>query len=117
MSRAASTYPSVHLRIMTRFGIAVFFATCIGCPGTLDDPARFLDAAGAGDAVSGADAGGSEGGSCPDVPQDVFRTTCTSSGCHNAQDKAQGLDLQSANAPTRLVGVRATEGAGLLIDP
>lgn len=91
-------------------------ATAWGCPGTLDDPARFLEAD-AGDAgevnVEGAatpDAG------CPDVPT-LFAATCTASSCHSASNKAQGLDLQSPDLPARLVGVPATEGPGLLVDP
>jgi hypothetical protein len=112
---------------MTRgFAIApgCFLALCAasaGCPGTLEDPERFLAADG-GLIAQGqpADEGGisGEGGgsNCPDVPQ-TLSTTCTGAGCHNAMDKAQGLDLQSPNLASRLVGVQATEGPGLLIDP
>jgi hypothetical protein len=88
-------------------------ATAWGCPGTLDDPARFLGAdAGAADpeAAATADAG------CPDIPA-LFATTCTASSCHSASNKAQGLDLQSPDLAARLVGVPATEGPGLLVDP
>jgi hypothetical protein len=88
-----------------------------GCPGTLDDPARFLDAGAAADVsapVEGDEAGA--GGSCPDVPG-LLAQTCTASTCHSASNKAQGLDLQSPDVAARLVGVPATEGAGVLIDP
>jgi hypothetical protein len=106
-----------------------FLALCAasaGCPGTLEDPERFLDgglyAQGqatedggiAGEGGAGDDGG--RGGNCPDMPQ-FFSTTCTGIGCHNAMDKAQGLDLQSPDLASRLVGVQATEGPGLLIDP
>jgi hypothetical protein len=109
-------------------GLMGLGSTLLGCPGTLEDPARFLgatgnDAALAGDAAPAGDAQLSEvgellsdGASCPNVPQAILRPTCTSAGCHNAQDKAQGLDLQSPDVETRLVGVPAREGPGLLID-
>ena len=74
---------------------------CAACPGSLDDPGRFLDGA------SG----------CPDVPSAIFAVRCTASGCHTAKDRAQNLDLQSPDVAARLVGVPATGGAGLLVDP
>jgi hypothetical protein len=74
---------------------------CAACPGSLDDPGRFLDGA------SG----------CPDVPTAIFAVRCTDSGCHTARDKAQNLDLQSPDVAARLLGVPATGGAGLLVDP
>jgi hypothetical protein len=109
-------------------GLVGLGAALLGCPGTLDDPARFLGAVGNDDAPAGdaelPEVGAllevgvvsSDGASCPDVPQAIFRPNCTSAGCHNAQDKAQGLDLQSPDIGTRLVGVPAREGPGLLID-
>ena len=90
-----------------------------GCPGTLDDPARFLEAGAVGATDASAPVGGDEAGadgSCPDVPA-LLAHTCTASTCHNASDKAQGLDLQSPDVAARLVGVPATEGAGVLVDP
>jgi hypothetical protein len=62
------------------------------------------------------DPGAGGGGGCPDIPS-LFTTTCTASLCHDASYKAQGLDLASPHVATRLVGVAATEGPGLLIDP
>jgi hypothetical protein len=109
-------------------GLIGLGAALIGCPGTLDDPARFLGAAGddsalAEDAALAGDADfppvsepPTDGATCPDVPQAILRVNCTSAGCHNAQDKAQGLDLQSPDVVTRLVGVPAREGPGLLVD-
>jgi hypothetical protein len=88
-----------------------------GCPGTLDDPAAFIEAERDGGVVPAADAAVPEAATCPDVPQSVFVHSCTSAGCHNAQSKTQGLDLQSPDVARRLVGVPATEGPGLLIDP
>ena len=102
----------------------------VGCPGALDDPARFADASNleeaapteSDDAAEHADADvvetsapPTDGATCPDVPNDVFALRCTSAGCHNSHDKTQGLDLQSPDVASRLVGVSATEGPGLLI--
>jgi hypothetical protein len=93
-----------------------------GCPGTLEDPERFLDAGaalGTGDSSAGTPVDGEEGGAggdCPDVPR-LLAQTCTASSCHSASNKAQGLDLQTPQVAARLIGVPATEGAGFLIDP
>jgi hypothetical protein len=119
---------------MTRgFAIAPawILALCLanaGCPGTLEDPERFLGDGGlsaqgqqtgdgglAGEGGAADDGGG--GGNCPDITQTVFAKTCAAAGCHNTMDRSQGLDLQSPNLPSRLIGVMATEGPGLLIDP
>jgi hypothetical protein len=86
-----------------RTALVVLPLACVACPGTLDDPGRFADGAG----LSG----------CPDLPTRVFATTCAKSGCHSAADKAQGMDLESPDVVSRLVGVSSTEGSGLLIDP
>jgi hypothetical protein len=79
----------------------------LGCAGTLDNPSRFLRDAGA---ATG------DGGACPDVPTSVFAVTCATSGCHSAVDMTQGLDLQSPDVASRLVGACA-RGGGLLVDP
>jgi hypothetical protein len=85
-----------------RVAVVTLVAACVGCPGSLEDPSRFSDAA----------------GSCPDVPTAVFQTTCSStSGCHSATDKQLGLDLQSPGVAARLIGVHPMGGPGLLIDP
>src|ERR1700722_2816096 len=90
-------------RTPMRIAIVSLVAACVGCPGSLEDPGRFTSAG---------------GGSCPDVPQQVFATVCsTSPGCHATAEKTMGLDLQSPNVASRLIGVMATGGAGLLIDP
>ena len=84
-------------------GFVLVAAACAGCPGTLQDLGRFDDAA--------------AGSDCPDVPQ-LLVTTCGSTAtCHTSTDKQQGLDLQSPDPASRLVGVSSTEGQGLLIDP
>jgi hypothetical protein len=68
-------------------------------------------------ATSGAGGGSSSVPGCPDVSQTIFLPICASGPCHNPQTDAQHLDLQSPDLATRLVGVPATEGPGLLIDP
>jgi hypothetical protein len=101
-----------------------------GCAGTLDDPDRFADGgaltgAASDDAASATDTGlrdtdaaaSIDAAACANVPQSVFLPSCTSAGCHNSQDKEQGLDLQSPNAASRLINIPSSEGAGLLIDP
>jgi hypothetical protein len=87
-----------------RFAIVAAVAACVGCPGSLEDPGRFTSAS----------------SSCPDVPQAIFNQTCSSTaGCHSATDKQLGLDLQSPDVASRLVGVKAMGGGGVdyLVDP
>jgi hypothetical protein len=88
--------------ILIRAAIVSVVAACVGCPASLEDPGRFTDAL---------------GGPCPDVPQDVFIKVCSTAGCHSAVDKMLGLDLQSPDVASRLVGVNAVGGPGLLVDP
>lgn len=118
------------------FGCSFLFALAGAtsrCAGTLEDPGRFADAgqsvsdagaasndAGMGSSAASNDAPSSSadtGASCGDVPESVFLPNCTSPGCHNAQDKEQGLDLASPDVAARLIGVPSSEGAGFLIDP
>ena len=73
-----------------------------GCPGTLDDKEKFLNA-----------------NTCPDIPA-FFVATCTSSACHNATDKAGQLDLESPDLASRVNGVLSAgdcAGRGVLADP
>jgi hypothetical protein len=86
--------------ILKRTLVVSLVAACVGCPASLEDPARFL-----------------EGGPCSNVPQDVFGKICSTPGCHSAVDKMLGLDLQSPGVASRLIGVQAMGGPGLLIDP
>ena len=69
-----------------------------GCPGSLQDPARFTAA-------------------CADVPTQTFVSRCATAACHSAATRAGALDLESPGVAARLVGVSATGGDGLLIDP
>ena len=85
-----------------RIAILALVAACVGCPANLEDPERFsLDAP----------------LNCPDVPTDVFAKTCSTPGCHSTADKMLGLDFQAPDVASRLVGVHATGGPGLLVDP
>jgi hypothetical protein len=84
--------------------LGALLLTGAGCPGSLDDPARFLSGV------------GGDGSACPDIPTTVFVPICATAGCHTAADKIQGLDLQSPDAASRLVGACA-RGGGLLVDP
>lgn len=69
-----------------------------GCPGSLQDPARYTAA-------------------CADVPTATFPARCATASCHSAAARAGALDLESAGVAARLVDVPASGGAGLLIDP
>jgi hypothetical protein len=92
---------------------------CIACPGRLEDPSRFDDGGGTDDtdATAPPDEGGSgSDAGCSDVPATIFTPKCATAGCHSSGDKAQGLDLQSADVGTRLAGACATEGSGYLIN-
>ncbi len=80
----------------------------LGCPGTLDDPEAFLDAAQA---------------TCPagyDVEKDLFQSTCGASACHDATQPTGNLDLASPNVASRLIGVPASDpkcASKLLVNP
>jgi hypothetical protein len=104
-----------HARVPAPVSALALFAwlACTACPGSLSyPPEAFGGGDDAGSTTTPQEAGN---GSCPDVPT-MFAHTCGVSGCHDANTKAQALDLASPNVAMRLVGVPATEGAGLLID-
>lgn len=75
-----------------------------GCPGSLDDPTRFQGA--------GLEA-------CDVRVHEIFATVCAHAGCHQSNEPAQGLDLESAGVESRLVGVAPTGPgcSGVLVDP
>lgn len=88
-----------------------------GCAGTLTNPGAFEpvpDAAPTPDAAVGDDAPAPP--QCPDVPT-TFAQSCGTAGCHDVTTRAESLDLASPGVASRLVGVPAVEGVGLLIDP
>ena len=93
--------------------LGALVATGTACAGSLEDPDRFLTDAGAD--LEGSIATSPDGG-CLDVPTQLFARVCAASGCHSSATKNQGLDLQSPNVASRLVGVGA-KGGGLLVDP
>ena len=93
-------------RLLAIAGCLALVTATVGCAGTLKDASAYEDGGG-GDGGAGA---------CPDIP-DFLAATCTGSGCHGSSNKAQGLDLQSPDVASRLVGISATEGPGLLIAP
>jgi hypothetical protein len=73
-------------------------ALLAGCPGGLEDAERFLAT-----------------GPCDD-PTPIFQRTCSQSDCHDSNAPAGGLDLQSADVVSRLVGAPAV-GGGILLQP
>lgn len=81
---------------------AAFFVSA--CPGKIDNPEAFLTGVGGAGACS------------LDVEADIFQAKCNNASCHNADDRAAQLDLESAGIASRVVGVTADCG-GLLADP
>ena len=79
---------------------ALFVCTLVlaaGCPGSLQDPARFTAA-------------------CPDVPTQILAMRCAEGGCHDAATRAASLDLITPDVGARLYNRPAVGGLGLLID-
>jgi hypothetical protein len=109
------TIVATPIRIPLFAGTLLAALAWAGCAGTLTDPAAFMDESGdSGAANVGVDAPATA--ACPDVPT-TFVQSCGTSSCHDATTKAEGLDLWSPGVASRLVGVAASEGVGLLIDP
>lgn len=75
-----------------------------GCPGSLDSPERFKGASLA---------------ECGKRVEEIFSTTCSTSGCHSDVEPAQGLDLKSPDVESRLVGIppKGVGCPGVLVDP
>lgn len=101
--------------------VGALFSLLTGCPGTLDDKARFLVDAAALDAAD-ADAGAhadadADADACGDVPTRILVPSCGSNGCHSASAPQQGLDLVSPGVAARVVGVQAKVCPGTLADP
>ncbi len=72
--------------------LALLFSSA--CPGSLENPERFL-------------VGQDAGPSC-DVENDIFKQVCATSGCHDAATKTQGLDLETAGIKQRIKTSTAT---------
>jgi hypothetical protein len=103
-------------RRLASLACLALIAATPACAGTLNDPDSFLEAVSVDASGEGSVGAMSSDGECTSIPA-FFGTTCTASACHSSSNMAQGLDLQSPNLAVRLVGVAATEGKGLLIDP
>jgi hypothetical protein len=104
-------------RTFFRLAAALLLLGSAACPGSLPDPLEFeaTDAGALATIEGSAPEAGADGG-CPDVPA-LLAQSCGTSGCHDSTTKAEALDLVSPDVTARLVGVPASEGAGLLIDP
>lgn len=87
-----------------------------GCPGSLDNKADFLDAGFTSSSASGsAGAGGAD--PCGDVPADILAAKCGGSGCHGTKNPQNGLDLESPDVASRVVGVASKLCPGILAKP
>jgi hypothetical protein len=95
----------VRSRCFVPYALIAFTTVMSACPGTIENRERFLDSAAA----------------CSDpldVPDAVFRTHCNDAICHDSDQPAGGLDLDSPDVLSRLLGVRGTECVQRLrIDP
>jgi len=90
--------------VFASLGVLAVAAIVAGCPGELDDEARFrVDGGGTGD--------------CTDAMQ-IFKASCLGSGCHNATEKFSDLDLETPGVVDRYNGVNAKgSSAHQLINP
>lgn len=87
--------------------VAPLILALAGCPGQIDDPARFLDGGG----VIACDPS-------IDVEADIIAVSCSGVICHSPPNPAEGLDLVSAGAPERMRGAESAACAPrLLFDP
>jgi hypothetical protein len=79
-------------------------ASLAGCPGELDDEARFR-----------VDGGGTTG-PCDATP--IFKASCNGAGCHNATDRFSELDLETPGIVGTYKDMKTKGGGGmhLLID-
>ena len=101
---------------LARTAALLTMLACARCAGTLDDPAAFTRAGPDAGAADEATVDAATAPQCPDVPT-VLAQSCGLGGCHDATTKAEALDLVSPGLVSRLVGVPAAEGVGLLVDP
>jgi len=114
--------------------LAPVLSLLVGCPGTLTDKQRYLDAINAGSSGSAGRATGGKGGggngsnetageagaassACGDVVTRIFVPSCGGTGCHGAVAAQQDLDLVSPGVASRVVGVVGTGCASTLADP
>jgi hypothetical protein len=103
--------------------LGMVLCSLTGCPGTLDDRARFLvDAGSSGNGTGGGDArtmaeAGASADACGDVVTRIFIPSCGGTGCHGSTGAQQGLDLVSDGVASRVVGVAGRECPTPLADP
>jgi hypothetical protein len=92
--------------------LATLTVVLLGCPGSLENPERFVD----GGAVDGGVVDGGGGVVCNlDLEADggVFQVSCGGGGCHQvigATPASQGLDLVSAGVKARVRAQNSTCG-------
>lgn len=85
---------------------ALLFLT--GCPGSLEDPDRFLSETAVGEA------GRTDGNVTPlcppsvDVERDILNAKCGTAGCHGTMNPQGNLDLASPDIHGRIQGVAST---------
>ncbi|MEO1483201.1 MAG: cytochrome c [Myxococcota bacterium] len=84
-----------------------------GCGGTLDDPDRFLDSAGA----SGDNLTPSEFGPCADAPPAFLSEAAQCGGCHTPGGVASFADFTSPGLADRLVDTLGQCPEEVLADP
>jgi hypothetical protein len=84
------------------FSHALVALLLAGCPGSLENKERFLSDA----ALACSEP--------VDVPTEVFKQDCNNAICHDSEQPAGGLDLESPGVLGRLVGVPGTECTGQL---
>lgn len=87
-----------------------------GCPGSLDNKADFLDAGFSSSSATGSTGTGSTD-ACGDVPADILAAKCGGTGCHGTKSPQNGLDLESPDVASRVVGVAAKLCPGTLANP
>lgn len=110
---------------MRRLSPLVLVLSLPACPGDLENPERFAVSSPSStvstpspssSVPSPAPSGSAPPGTCPDVVTKTLAPLCASGGCHSAKTRASALDLASPDIVDRLRGVKASGGAGLLID-
>jgi len=130
-------HSAIALSLALALAPALALSTLTGCPGTLEDKQRYLDAINAGSSGSTGSAGQSNGGKagddttpnetageagadsgpCGDVVTRIFEPSCGGTGCHGSVAAQQDLDLVSPGVASRVVGVTGTGCSVTLADP
>ena len=101
--------------VLALFSFGLIMAAS-GCPGSLDNKADFLDAGFTSSSVSGSTGTGVVD-PCGDVPVDILTPKCGGTGCHGPKAPQNGLDLESPDVASRVVGVASKLCSGTLAKP